>query len=91
MLLNQILKKCTGKDQSSDVHWQYETSKSEKELETQIKAVRIYSQDIEMESGLEKRKLKITWIYWKRTPSNKGRWKKKIKKESEKDTRNQTI
>ena len=80
------------------------------ELETLIQTVRIYSQDIGMEFGIEKctmlvmesgkwhrmdevkltikkssehsekRKATNTWVYWKLTPSNNSKWKKKRKK-----------
>ena len=83
-------------------------AKNEKELETLILAVRIYSDDIGMEfciekcamlimksekqqiteemelpnqeksERLEKGKLPNSWEYWKRTPSNKWKGKKKF-------------
>ena len=95
-------------------------AKDEKELKPLIQTVRIYSQDIGMEFGIEKcailimkngnghmkegkevpnkekirmlrkkRKLTNTQEYWKRTPSNKWRWKKNWKgvfQENEKTT-----
>ena len=85
-------------------------AKNESELKTLIQEVKIYSQDIGIEFGIEKctmqarkagndtwqkesnnqikkksersekRKPTNTWEYWKLTPSNKWRWKEKIKK-----------
>ena len=62
--LNYILRKCTAgyklsrlreKNQSPNAHgWHQTISKIEKELETLIHAVRIYSQDIGMEFIIEK-------------------------------------
>ena len=44
-----------GKDQPLDLHgWHQPFAKNEKELETLIKTVRLYNQDIEMEFGIEK-------------------------------------
>ena len=64
MPLNHILRKRTagykhrkiaGKDQPIDVHGQHQIfAKNEKELETLIQTVRIYSQYIVMEFGIEK-------------------------------------
>ena len=64
MPLNHILRKCTGeyklsKPQEKVNHLMYMDdiklfAKDEKELEILIQAVRIYSQDIEMEFGIEK-------------------------------------
>ena len=93
-------------------------AKNEKELETLIQAVRIYSHDIGMEFGIERCTMLIIksgkWQmmdgielpnqekirtlreketykyleYWKLTPSNKQRWKKKNKKEYLRKIRN---
>ena len=62
--LNQILRKCTGgykltKSQKKIHHLMYKDDielfdKNEQELKTLIQAVRIYSQDIGMEFGIEK-------------------------------------
>ena len=64
MPLNHILRKCTAgsklnKSQEKINHLMYMDdiklfSKNEKELETQIHAVRVYSQDIGMELSIEK-------------------------------------
>ena len=118
MPFNYILRKCTAryqfnKSQEKINHLMYMDNivlftKNEKELETLIQPVRIYSQDIGIEFGiekcamlimksrkwtkwnlqtktklerLEKRKPTNTWRYWKLTPSNKWRCKKKIRKE----------
>ena len=64
MPLNQILRKCTAgykltKSQEKINDWMYMDdiklfAKNEKELETLIHTVRIYSQDIGMEFGIEK-------------------------------------
>ena len=64
MLLNHILRKCTAgyklsRSQKKINHLMYMDdikvfAKNEKELETLIHTVRIYSQDIEMEFGIEK-------------------------------------
>ena len=64
MPLNHILKKCTGgykltKSQEKINHLMYmneikQFTKNEKELETLIQAVRIYSEDIGMELGIGK-------------------------------------
>ena len=64
MPLNHILRKCTvgyklSRSQEKINHLMYMAdiklfAKNEKELETLIRAVRIYSQDIAMEFGIEK-------------------------------------
>ena len=64
MPLNHILRKCTAgyklsKSQEKIDHLMYRDDiklfeKNEKELETRLHAVRIYSQDIGMEFGIEK-------------------------------------
>ena len=64
MPLNHILRKCTAgsklsRSQEKINHLTYMDdiklfAKNEKELETLIRAVRIYSQDIGMEYGIEK-------------------------------------
>ena len=64
MLLNHIIRKCTGrynltKSKEKINHLMYMDdlklfAKNEKELETLIQAVRIYSHDIEMQYGIEK-------------------------------------
>ena len=64
MLLNHILRKCTAgyklsRSQEKINHLMYMYNiklfaKNEKELETLIHAVRIYSQDIRMKFGIEK-------------------------------------
>ena len=64
MPLNHILRKCTAwykfnKSQEKIKHLMYmddikQFAKNEKELETLIHAVRVYSQDIGMEFGIEK-------------------------------------
>ena len=59
MPLNHILRKCTAGSQKKINHLMYMDdiklfAKNEKELETLIQAVRIYSQDIGMEFGIEK-------------------------------------
>ena len=58
MPLNHILKmqtyQITGKDQSPKLHGRHQTAKNEKEFENLICAVRIYSQDIGIEFGIEK-------------------------------------
>ena len=64
MPLSHVLKKCTGgyklhKSQEKINHLMYMDdikvfAKKEKELETLIQVVRIYSQDIKMEIGIEK-------------------------------------
>ena len=64
MLLNHILRKCTDvyklrKSLEKINHLMYMDdiklfAKNEKELETQIQTVRIYSQDVGMEFGIEK-------------------------------------
>ena len=59
MPLNHILRKCTAgynlsKSQENIKHLMYMDDKTEKELETLIQTVRIYSQDIGMEFGIEK-------------------------------------
>ena len=64
MPLNHILRECTArykhsklweKNQPLEVHGRHQTfSKNEKELETLIQTVRIYSQDKGMEFGIEK-------------------------------------
>ena len=64
MPLNYILRKCTAgykltKSQEKINHLMYMNdiklfAKNEKELDTLIHAVRIYSQDIGMEFGIEK-------------------------------------
>ena len=115
MLLNHILGKCTAgyklsKSQEKINHLMYINdiklfAKNEKELETLIHVVRLYSQDIGMEFGIEnyamletkigKRRLtdgmelpnqeKIKTLREKETykyllrPSNKWRWKKKLR------------
>ena len=46
--------KCAGKDKSPNVNGRHQiVSKNEKELETIIHAVKIYSQDIGMEFGIK--------------------------------------
>ena len=117
MPLNHILRKWTAgyklsKSQEKINHLIYMDdiklfAKNETELETPIRAVRIYCQSIGMEFGIKilrhasnesgkrhltngielqiKKKLersekrKPTWESWKLTPSNKGRWKKKLR------------
>ena len=64
MPLNHILRKCTAGYKLSRSHKKINHliymddiklfAKNEKELETQIHTVRIYSQDIRMEFGIEK-------------------------------------
>ena len=64
MLLNHILRKCTARYKLSKLQEKINHlmnkddiklfAKNEKELETLIQTVRIYSQDIEMEFGIEK-------------------------------------
>ena len=66
--LNYKLRKCTAgnklhesqeKNSHSNVHERHQTSKSEKELKTLIKAVRIYNDDIGIEFSIEKCALQI--------------------------------
>ena len=64
MPLNHILRKCAGEyklhksqetKQSPNVHGRHQNlAKNEKELETLIQTVKIYSEDIGMEFGIEK-------------------------------------
>ena len=51
MLLNQILRKCTAGYKLTNIK---QFAKNEKELETLIHVLRIYSQDIGMEFSIEK-------------------------------------
>ena len=91
MLLNYIFRKCSVGYKFSKLlekinHLMYMEdiklfSKNEKELIILIRTIRIYSQDIRMEFGIEKcailmlkeREIINTWDYWKRKLSNKGR------------------
>ena len=69
MPLNHILRKCTAgyklsKSQEKINHWMYMDdiklfAKNEKELQTLIHVVRIYSQDIGMEFGIEKCAMRV--------------------------------
>ena len=62
MLLNHALSICIGKyklhksqekNQLPNIHGRHQTAKNKKELKTLIQAVRIYSEDIVMEFGIE--------------------------------------
>ena len=83
--LNRILRKCTaenkfGKSQEKINHLIYMEdiklfAKNEKELETQIQTVRIFSQDIRMEFGIGK----CTMLVMKRGKRHIKEWNNQIK------------
>ena len=61
--LKHIFRKCTGgykfhksgeKNQPSNIHERHKTAKNYKDLVTLIQTARMYSEDIEMEFGIEK-------------------------------------
>ena len=69
MLLNHIVRKCTGGYKFTNLQEKidnlmymddiYQFTKNDKDLETLIQLIRIYSQDIGMEFGIEKCARKI--------------------------------